>query len=116
MDIILSKILSLLTEQRKKQSDLADFLGIHKNNITDWKSGKSKSYKKYLYQIASFLETTPEYLTGAENATKTISQNDCHLDENEKYLVKQYRSTTNEGRARIIKCVQDIVAETKKKK
>jgi threonine synthase len=36
--------------------------------------------------------------------------------ENEKYLIEKYRSTTNEGRARIIKCVQDIVDETKKKK
>ena len=44
----LTRILSLLEQQQKQQKDLADFLGINKNNITDWKSGKSKSYNKYL--------------------------------------------------------------------
>lgn len=61
---VLTRILSLLDQQKKQQKDLADFLGINKNNITDWKSGKSKSYNKYLYQIAAYLNTTPEYLKG----------------------------------------------------
>lgn len=61
---VLTRILFLLEQQRKQQKDLADFLGINKNNITDWKSGKSKSYNKYLYQIATYLNTTPEYLKG----------------------------------------------------
>ena len=60
----LNNILKLLDEQGKQQKELADFLGLNKNNISDWKAGRSKSYTKYLYQIADFLKTTPEYLRG----------------------------------------------------
>ena len=74
---ILTRILSLLEQQGKQQKDLADFLGINKNNITDWKSGKSRSYTKYLYQIAVFLETTPEYLKGeTDEKRKTAGKPD----------------------------------------
>ena len=60
----LNKILELLNKQGKQQKDLAEFLGINKNNITDWKSGKSKSYTKYLPQIATFLGVSVDYLVG----------------------------------------------------
>ena len=60
-----------MQKQGKQQKDLTDFLGIHRNVYSDWKSGKSKSYTKYLYQIASFLGTTPEYLKGETNISQT---------------------------------------------
>lgn len=61
----LNKILELLDKQGKQQKDLAEFLGINKNNITDWKSGKSRSYTKYLPQIATFLGVSVDYLVGS---------------------------------------------------
>ncbi len=61
----LNKILALLSKQGKQQKDLADELGIRKNNITDWKSGKSKSYTKYLPQIAAYFGVSIDYLTGS---------------------------------------------------
>lgn len=67
----LIKISELLQKQGKQQKDLTDFLGIHRNVFSDWKSGKSKSYTKYLYQIASFLNTTPEYLRGETDIKQT---------------------------------------------
>ena len=42
----LNKIFKLLEKQEKQQKDLTDYLGLHKNAATDWKSGKSKSYRK----------------------------------------------------------------------
>ena len=61
----LNKILELLDKQGKQQKDLAEFLGINKNNITDWKSGKSRSYTKYLPQSATFLGVSVDYLVGS---------------------------------------------------
>lgn len=63
MDII-STIVEELKKQGKSQKELTDFLGVSKNVFTDWKGGRNKSYTKYIYQIAVFLGTTPEYLKG----------------------------------------------------
>lgn len=57
-------ILNELKKQNKKQIDLTDFLGLSKNAITEWKSGRNKSYTKYIYQIAAFLDVSPQYLLG----------------------------------------------------
>lgn len=74
MDETLKRILSILKTQNKQQKDLAEFLGISNKTVSSWVSGLNKSYKKYLYQIAAFLGTTPEYLRGeAEAPTNSIS-------------------------------------------
>ena len=63
---ILLRILACLESQGKKQKDLAEFIGINKNNITDWKSGKSKSYMKYMPEIAEFLGVPINFLVKEE--------------------------------------------------
>ena len=66
----LDKICELLTQQRKKQKDLTDFLGIGKNVFTDWKSGRIQSYTKHLPKIAEFLGVSTDYLLGVETEQK----------------------------------------------
>ena len=96
----LTRMLSLLEQQQKQQKDLADFLGINKNNITDWKSGKSKSYNKYLYQIATYLNTTPEYLKGETDIKEIPSDKSSNnLSPEELAIVKAYRSKSEEIKA-----------------
>ena len=58
---ILDRITKTLKEQHKSQKDLTDYLGISQNNYTDWKSGRLKSYKKYLPQIAQFFNVSVDY-------------------------------------------------------
>lgn len=60
----IDNILSLMKAKGKKQKDLTDYLGITKNAFTDWKSGRIKSYTKYLPQIATFLGVTVDELLG----------------------------------------------------
>lgn len=57
-------ICDLLEKQNKSQKDLADHLGIGKNRITDWKTGRIHSYTKYLPQIAEYLGVSVDYLVG----------------------------------------------------
>ena len=64
MDLIMKRISDELFAQNKKQSDLAEFIGVTANVITDWKSGRIKSYTKYIYGIAQFLNVSVEYLRG----------------------------------------------------
>lgn len=63
---ILDNISQLLNNKGLKQKDLTDYLGISKNCFTDWKSGKSSSYQKYLPQIAEFLGISVDLLVGNE--------------------------------------------------
>lgn len=57
---ILDRITELLgnTEQQK----LTDYLKLQKSAYTDWKAGKSKSYRKYLIEIADFFNVSLDYL------------------------------------------------------
>lgn len=70
----LNRILDLLKAKGKSQKELAEILGLGKQSISERKSGKSVSYKKYISEIAQFLDTTPSYLLGSEN--EEISDDD----------------------------------------
>ena len=43
----LNRILDLLKAKGKSQKELAEILGLGKQSISEWKSGKSVSYKKF---------------------------------------------------------------------
>ena len=53
---VLDRIIDLLIAESKEQQQLSDYLGLKKSVVTDWKSGKSHSYMKYLNPIATFLD------------------------------------------------------------
>ena len=57
------RIFQLLAEKHIDQKDLAKYLGLSAQTMTDWKNGKSHSYHKYLQEISVFLETSMDYLS-----------------------------------------------------
>ncbi|MFZ2537892.1 MAG: helix-turn-helix transcriptional regulator [Oscillospiraceae bacterium] len=60
----LSKIFALLKEKGYSQKDLTEHLGLSKGNFSEWKAGRSESYKKYIFEIAEFLNVSTDYLLG----------------------------------------------------
>jgi repressor LexA len=60
----LYKILDLMWKCGISDIDFCNATGINKSAVTDWKKGKTKSYKKYLPQIASFFNVSVDYLLG----------------------------------------------------
>ncbi len=60
------KILQLIKDKNIEQQALAEYLGIKKQAISDWKSGKTKSYMKYIDKIAKYFEVTVDYLLGSD--------------------------------------------------
>lgn len=84
----IDKIIALLKEQKKTQKELCDFLGVHKHVFTDWKAGRNKSYTKYIYQIASFLNVSVDYLVGKTDE----KSNNIILTAHEMQLVLAYRT------------------------
>ena len=58
---IVNRIVGLIEEQRKKEKDLTDFIGISPGTMSKWKYDGSNVYLKYIEEICEFLETTPNY-------------------------------------------------------
>lgn len=80
MDIIMHRIFEEMNLQNRQQIELGEYLGVTANIITDWKSGRLKSYKKYLHGIADFLGVSVEYLRGeTDQKRKALINNDEEL-------------------------------------
>lgn len=69
----LDKIIKLLKESKRTQKDLTDYLGLEKSTFSSWKSNKSTSYKKYISEIAQYLNVSPNYLLGSNNALNNVT-------------------------------------------
>lgn len=68
------RIFSLLDEKGMEQKALALALGTTDKTVSTWRTGRTKSYTKYLSQIAEILGTTVNYLlTGEKNEPATVS-------------------------------------------
>ncbi len=65
----LDKIYSLMKAKGKTQKELADYLGLSKSAFTGWKNGNNKSYRKYISEIAEFLDVSADYLLGTNNTS-----------------------------------------------
>ena len=103
---MLDKITSLLKEQKRTQKELCSFLGLNQVAFSEWKSGKSKSYTKYLPQIAEFFGCSVDYLLGKEQKKEAVQKDSLnekqkdeirHLfdqmspDQQEAFLLDAYR-------------------------
>lgn len=64
MDTV-GRLFALVDAKYAEQKDFAAKIGVAPARISEWRNRKSKSYTKYLPQIAAALGTTTEYiLTG----------------------------------------------------
>lgn len=61
---IVDKIIMLLDEKKLNQKELTDYLEVDKSTFSQWKNGKSSSYKKYLPEIARFFSISVDELVG----------------------------------------------------
>ena len=106
-----SRIVLLIKKSGLTQKEFAEKIGLKKNAISQWKSGNSKSYNKYLKEIAEILNTTTEYLlTGKEvdqNGLTTVSDDEAALDEE---LVSRLCRLTPEECVKVDVFVQGLLA------
>lgn len=90
---IIDNISSIMLAKGLEQKALTDYLGISNGVFTDWKSGRLKSYKKYLPQIAEFLGVSVDYLLGKEEKNAPGKDN---LTEGEKKWLDFFRQIPEE--------------------
>lgn len=93
---ILNSIIEELKKQKKKQKDLTDYLGLSKNSFTEWKAERSKSYQKYLPQIAEFLNVSVDYLLSGENKKSPDTSPD-EMSERDRDALRLYRALIASG-------------------
>ena len=86
-------VFHLLKTQGKSQAELANYLGIGKNRITDWKSGRLSSYTKYLPQMAAFFGVTVDELL-ADHAP--LEKEKAPADTPETHFMKTVRGLSAE--------------------
>ena len=62
----LDRILELMNKHGETQVDLANLLGITKDAVSKWKTGRNKAYenKKYINKIAEHYNVSADYLLG----------------------------------------------------
>ena len=83
---VVSRITELLIKQGKTQTELLETLGLHRNNFTEWKAGRKRSYLLYIDEIARYFDVSPTYLLRGEEDEETMK-----LSKNEEKLVQMYR-------------------------
>lgn len=70
---MLERIISLIGNKHGSAIELCHALGVARNTVTEWKSGRVKSYTKYAPQIAAYYGVSLDWLSGAtdDRAQKT---------------------------------------------
>lgn len=106
---IKERIFELADKKFREQRDFAESLCIAASVISDWRTGRSKSYMKYLNEIAEVLNTTPAYLLNGEEKDPAAVAGDGELDP----LIKAFldvgidvRKLSDDERAKIVRVVQ----------
>lgn len=70
------RIFELLDAQGMEQKAFAESVGVSEVIVTNWRKGRSKSYKAYLVQIAQVLGTTTADLLGEKQQSSPPSEED----------------------------------------
>jgi transcriptional regulator with XRE-family HTH domain len=86
MDIILQRIFELIGKKHGSQKEIANFLQISSNNITDWKSGKNKSFRLYVDKIAEYYNVSSDWIYGK---TDTKTEKAAPTNEDDLVLTKE---------------------------
>lgn len=98
---IIDKISCLLKESNYTQSDLLNYIGItRKATFSDWKSGRSVSYNRYIDKIAEFFNVSVNYFYEDDDSYALLK------DELE--LISTYRNLTEHGKKQVINYVNKV--------
>ena len=101
---VVSRITELLIEQGKTQTELLEALGLHRNNFTEWKAGRKRSYLLYIDEIARYFDVSPTYLLRGEEDEETMK-----LSKNEEKLIQMYRYLHLESKEKLMATAEALV-------
>ena len=77
------KILFLLRERGIEQKQFASDIGVSQQAVSEWKSGKTQSYRKHIDKIAEYFHVSADYLLSEEYSfPNSYSNNDFSNSKN----------------------------------
>lgn len=85
MDILLERIVECIGSKHGAKKELAEYLGIHPNVITNWLNGRNKSYRRYVNEISSFYGVSSDYLLGKTDkmeSSSTLATSNVNVESN----------------------------------
>ena len=100
------RIFELADRKFREQKDFADAVSLPASVISNWRTNKSKSYMKYLNEIAEVLKTTPAYLLNGEEKDPAAVAGDGELDPLAKAFLDvgiDVRKLSDDERAKIVR-------------
>ncbi len=101
---VVSGITDLLIKQGKTQTELLEYLGLHRNNFTEWKAGRKRSYLLYIDEIARYFDVSPTYLLRGEEDDDGIK-----LSKNEQELIRLYRDLHADSKEKLMATAEVLV-------
>lgn len=107
MDIYFERIKPLFDGSGKTDADLEREIGIPAKKISQWNISYTKSYTKYIPQIASYFHVSTDYLLGNTDDPSTAGQKEppsqiVELNEKDARLIKWFRSLPPEKQRAIL--------------
>ncbi len=75
------------SERRASTIDVAKEIGLHKNNFTEWKKGRSKPSAE-AQQLADYFDVSVDYLLGRSNLREPLVTIAAHTDDRKAYRLK----------------------------
>lgn len=119
--IINDRLKALMTERGVTWKQISEELKIGKNQPKYWEEKDTLPDGKTLIKLSQFFGVTVDYLLGVEDQNAVLMQrafdilDESNASEQEKALLAMFRSTSEEGRLRIIQSVMNICDEIEKK-
>lgn len=105
---------------RPQSDEIIKMTGVSSPSITGWKNGSAPK-ADVLIRIATYFGVSVDYLLGVEDQNAALMKkaieilDEADSSEQEKALLAMFRSTSEEGRLRIIQAVMNICDEIEKK-
>lgn len=94
-----TRIFDLLDKQGIEQKSFAAEVGVSEDTVSNWRRGVSKSYSRYLVQIAQVLGTTTADLLGEKQQSSPPAKDELQrLSPAERELLQAYRKADTRAR------------------
>ena len=89
----------LFDSDQRTDTRIADFLGVSKQTISSWRSGKRSPKKSMLQEIAIKYHTSIEWLMGWDAPGPTFPASDSVLSDEEKQFLDAFRLCDSRSRS-----------------
>lgn len=106
---ILDRIIELLGD--RDQKELTKYLGLNNVAFSEWKSGKSKSFRKYLIEIAEFFDVSLDFLVFGKEQPSTEN-----ITEDEKELLSYYKELNDIDKGSVLGKAEGLAEAARRRK